>query len=248
MQPRTRAWRDWKALRHEAPPSPRAAFERRLSRTYQQALAARAVVEAMPDLAEAAAAEVAMLGDDASPDLPMARLAGKLGLRTEQIELLWCIVACSFDGRLVPHLEALGGAHARRGLSPAVYGMLVGLDDDSPARLAHWLASPNPLVDTGLVTAAEPASPAARAYVASSRLVSFLAGEVHPIEPLRLVAAPADPLHDDAQLQTIDELRAALDHPADTVIVIEGPVGSGRVTAAAIAGGTGLVVLDFAHV
>jgi hypothetical protein len=248
MQPRPSGRRDWNAQRPELPPSPRAAFERRLSRTYQQALAARAVVEDMPDLAEAAAAEVAGLCDDASPDLPMALLAGKLGLRSEHIELVWCMVACSFDGRLVPHLEALGGAHARRGLSPAVYGMLVGLDDGSLARLAHWLASPNPLVETGLLTAAEPASPAARAYVASSRLVSFLAGDAHPIEPLRLATAPPDLLHDPAQLQTIDELRAALEHTADTVVVVEGPVGSGRVTAAASACGTGLVVLDFAKI
>jgi hypothetical protein len=247
MQQRNSGWRDW--LAHRDPRSDcRVTFERRLALTYQQAIAARAVVEEMEELAEAANAELAKLGDVAvSTELPMARLASRLALRAEHIEFLWCVVACSFDGRLVPHLEALGGGHARRGLSPAVYAMLAGLDDGSLARLAHWLASPNPLVDTGLVGVAEPASPAARAYVASPRLVSFLCGEPHAIEPLRIVTASGDLLHDGRQTSTIEDLRGVLQRTTDAIVVIEGPVGSGRLTAAARACGTGLVVLDLAQ-
>src|SRR6185369_8748997 len=137
---------------------------------------------------------------------------------------VWCVVACSVDGRLVPHLEALGGVHARRGLSPSVFAILAELDDDSVARLAHWLASPNPLVRYGLLSVSDPASPAARAYVASPRLVSFLAGTEHDIAPLRRVRAPqpGELLHDAAQRARIAELGAALASSRDAVIVIEG--------------------------
>lgn len=37
---------------------------------------------------------------------------------------MWAVVACSIDGRLLPHLEALGGGHARRGLSLSVYAAM----------------------------------------------------------------------------------------------------------------------------
>jgi len=231
----------------------RVAFEHRLARTYHQAIAARAGLEAMPELVEAANARLAAMSDAddaAEVDLPMARLARWLGLSPEHVELTWCVVACSVDGRLVPHLEALGGAHARRGLSLAVYAMLAGIPeigDGSVARLAQWLAAPNSLVETGLLSATEPASPAARAYVASSRLVSFLAGDDHAIAPLRRVTVPDDLLHDRRQAAALDELRDALAGGAAAVVVIEGPAGSGRATAAACARGAALVVLDLAQ-
>ncbi|MEO7729432.1 MAG: AAA family ATPase, partial [Kofleriaceae bacterium] len=178
---------------------------------------------------------------------PMARLARRLALRPAQVELLWTVVACSVDGRLVSHLEALGGAHARRGLSPSVYAMLAELDDDSVAQLAHWLAAGNPLVATGLVIAAEPASPAARAYVAAAPLVSYLLGDDVVGEPLLEVHAPAALLHDRDQRQTLAEIAAVLGRGAESVIVIEGPLGSGRITAAAHASGAPLIVLDLAQ-
>jgi len=239
---------DPRPLLHVEPerPSPRAAFERRLARTYHQAVRARAEAEDMPAMVAASRAALATLPplDDARS--PMARLAGQLALRPAQIELLWSIVACSVDGRLVAHLEALGGAHARRGLSPAVYAVLAELDD-AIAPLARWLASPNPLVATGLVIATEPASPAARAYVAAPQLLSYLVGEDVVGEPLRQVRAPAALLHDRAQLATLEAIDAALCRGAESVIVIEGPLGSGRITAAAHASGQPLIVLDLAQ-
>ncbi|HET7503626.1 MAG TPA: ATP-binding protein [Kofleriaceae bacterium] len=227
---------------------PRAVFEARLARTYHQAIGARAAAEGMTELAASAAAQVAAVSaEPVGRELPMARLARRLGLGPAQIDLVWAIVACSVDGRLVPHLEALGGAHARRGLSLAVHAMLTGLDDLSVAALASWLASPNPLVDTGLVNVAEPASPAARAHAASSRLVEHLTGEDDRIDPLRLVRAPAGALHDPVQRAAIDDLRGALDRGRDAVIVVEGPLGSGRATAAACARRGDVMVLDAAR-
>ncbi len=228
--------------------SPRQVFERRLARTYQQAVRARATNEGVSDLAAKADQDLATIERELPADeggLPMARLARRLGLDHDQTELVWTIVACSIDGRLIPHLETIGGAHTRRGLSPSVYAMLAQLADDSVAQLAHWLASPNALVADGLLLATEPVAPAARAYIATSRLISFLAGEDHGIEPLRLARVPGDLLHDDRQRATIGEIAAALERSDSTVLVLEGPLGSGRVTACARASKQPLVVLDF---
>jgi len=228
----------------------RAAFERRLAYTYQLGLRAGAALDKRDELVASKREKLGALERDLheADDLPMPRLARQLGLAREQVELLWAIVACSVDGRLVPFLEALGGAHARRGLSPSVYAMLAEVTDDSVARLAHWLATPNPLVADGLLVATEQASPAARAYVASSRLVSFLVGERHAIEPLRMASAPPELLHDARQAATVDAIAGALSRSDAAVIVIEGPMGSGRLTAATCAADTDLVVLDLARV
>jgi len=225
------------------------AFERHLARTFQQAVRARAVVENMPDVEASARAALAEL-PVASTHPAMGQLADALALTPDQVELVWCVVACSVDGRLVPHLEALGGVHARRGLSPSVFAILAELDDGSVARLAHWLASPNPLVRYGLLSVSDPASPAARAYVASPRLVSFLAGTDHDIAPLRIVRAPQPGalIHDARQRAKLAEIGAALATARDAVIVIEGPSGSGRTTAAACASDRAIVALDCARI
>lgn len=223
----------------------RTVFEREVARTYQQAILARAVVEKKSDTADAARAALAALdGADGERETPMSILAHRLDLSAAQCRLLWAIAICSFDAHLVPHLEAIGGGHARRGLSISVYAQLANLDHNTVTQLAHWLASPNPLVSTGLVMATEQTSPAARAYVASSRLVSFLAGEDEPIEPLRLVQANRRLLHDRHQEVAIGEIAAALERASNPVIVLEGPIGSGRTTACACASATTMIVLD----
>ena len=224
-------------------------FERRLALTYQQAVRARAEAEGMDDLAAHARGAIQAIRTELPvPDgAPMARLAERFELSPEHVELVWAVVACSIDGRLLPHLEALGGGHARRGLSLSVYAMLAELTDESVARLAHWLASPNPLLANGLIVATEAVSPAARAHVASSRLVSFLRGEDHGIAPLRLVSAPADTLHDAEQIATVQEIAASLARSKNPILVVEGPFGSGRVTACAQASGAELIVLDLSR-
>jgi hypothetical protein len=226
--------------------SPREIFERRLERTYQRALHARAIGEKLPEQAQQARAKLAAL-PDADDDGPMEQLADRLGLAAEHVELVWAIVAASVDARMLPHLETLGGGHARRGLSLSVYAMIAELTDASVAGLAHWLASPNALVSDGLIVATEAMSPAARAYVASSRFVSYLRGDDHSVEPLRIVSAPTRLLHDATQQATIDEIAAALSRSTRPILVVEGPTGSGRLTACACAVGAPLIVLDLAR-
>jgi len=222
-------------------------FERCLALTYVQAVRARAEAEQMGELALQAARELATLRTEPTDVPAMDRLARRLGLTPDQVQLVWAIVACSVDGRVLPHLETLGGGHARRGLSVAVYAMLAELADESVARLAHWLAAANPLVGAGLIVSAEAVSPAARAYVASPRLVAYLRGDRHVIAPLRIVTAPAELLHDDDQLATIREIAAALARSQHAMLVVEGPSGSGRMTACAQAVAGELIVLDLAR-
>jgi hypothetical protein len=61
------------------------------------------------------------------------------------------------------------------------------------------------------------------------------------------VSAPEQLLHDSDQLATIAEIRASLTRSAQPVLVIAGPIGSGRMTACACAAGSELLVLDLAR-
>lgn len=221
----------------------RVLLREQLERIYQHVLGTCAAVESTTDAGDALRGKLATI-DPTGEFGPMAALASRLGLDAAQRQLLWTIVACSSDPRIVPHVEVLAGAHARRGLSLTAYAAIAGICDDLAMQLAHWLAAPNPLVASGLLVVTEQASIAARAYAASSRLVSFLAGNDHEIEPLRLVSADQPLLHDMKQTQALDEISAVLERSADPVLVLEGPIGSGRVTACAHASGSEMIVLD----
>jgi hypothetical protein len=228
----------------------RAEYSARIELTYQRAVRARAQREGAADIVTAASARIAEIEQWVPPtDGAMTRLAARLGLTPISVDFLWAAVACAFDGRIVPHLEALGGLHGRRGLSVAVYSALAGLDGERAARLARWLADANGLVSNGLLVPAEDVTPAARAYVAAPRLAAYLSNDRHDIAPLRRVRRPdAVLLHGPAQESRIAELRVALAADSRAVVVVEGARGSGRVTAAACAHDGDLIVLDLSRV
>jgi hypothetical protein len=228
------------------PPS----IERRHARTLQQALRARAEATENEAIRAAASESLARIERELLPDARMERIAQRLRLAPEQVELLWAIFACSSNGRILPHLEDLGGPHTRRGLSVAVYTMLADLPSPVAQRLANWLAHDNPLVASGLVLARETddASLAARPYVVSPRLATYLCGDDRAPAPLSLVRPPATVLHDERQRDTVSVIAQILARDVSPVIVVEGPVGSGRVTACACAAGTPLLVLDLRRI
>lgn len=178
------------------------AFEQQLALAFHQIVRVRAIAEQMTQVVERSTAELvatrAALAESPHGNGAMARLASRCGMTAAQTELVWAIVAASIDGRLLPHLETLGGGHARRGLSIAVYAQFAELADHAAAQLAQWLAAANPLVTLGLIEAAEAGiSPAARAYVASPRLVADLRGDTYELAPLRVVRV-GEVLRDDA--------------------------------------------------
>jgi SpoVK/Ycf46/Vps4 family AAA+-type ATPase len=222
----------------------------RVERTYQRAVAARAEVEQMTKVAERARARCRTIDAElgtlpgAPGDRPMARLARRLALQPAQVEFLWAAVACSVDGRIVPHIEALGGLHARRGLSLSVHALMNEGDDGVASDLAHWLGAPNPVLDLALLSCSETASYAARPFLASARFVAFLSGQAHDLTPLRSVIPPADPLHDESQRRCIQDIERVIARNANAVIVLEGPRGSGRGSAAACALQGQVLLLD----
>lgn len=226
-------------------------FAHQLALVFHQIVRVRALAEQITEVVERSTAELAALRAT-SVESPhgngaMDRLASRCGMSVAQTELVWAIVACSIDGRLLPHLETLGGGHARRGLSIATYSQFAELPDNAAAQLAQWLAAANPLVTLGLIEAAETGiSPAARAYVASPRLVAYLRGDDYDLAPLRIVRV-GDVIRDDAQLAGVGEMRAALSHGARAMVIVEGPLGSGRATAVAEAVGD-VLVLDLADI
>jgi hypothetical protein len=213
-----------------------------------QAVLARAIADDKPDVIEAAREALADVERVLVPNPRMDRLAQRLLLDAEQVEYIWAGVACSIDGRIVPHLQTLGGGHARRGLSLAVYAMLAELEDDTTARLAQWLAIDNPLLADDLLIETEEVSPASRAYVASPRLASYLAGDDRLATPLALVSVPSSALHDPKQSAAIDQIEASLVAGANPIVIVEGPRGSGRATACACATTSQVIVLDLARI
>lgn len=217
-------------------------FEMKIELVLQRAIRARAVVEDMADLVHAMDGALAVSRPVAVS--PMNALASRLSLTALQCDLIWSVVACSVDPRIVPHLESLAGAHARRGLSLTTYAQLANLDDASVVHLAEWLASSNALVATGLLLATEQASAAARAYVASPRLVAFLRDAAASIEPLKIVRVDRHLLHDPTQADVLDEIAATFERARAPVIVIDGPSGSGRATACACATRANMIVLE----
>jgi hypothetical protein len=208
-------------------------IERRLELTLQQALRARAVAAKEPDLIETAGEALAAIERELGPDPRMDRIAQRLALTPEQVAFVWAV---------------LGGGHARRGLSVAVYARLAELDGPATKRLSDWLANDNPLVWVGLIRAAEQASVAAIPFTASPRLSTFLGGDDRPAAPLALASVPDGVLHDQRQRSIIAQISEVLRHRGRPLIVVEGPTGSGRVTACACASSMELIVLDLARI
>lgn len=193
------------ALSFEFETTARECFEWEVERAYLRAVRARAVVDSMPHVVHEADAKL-VIGGAVQSD-PMLSLAHRASLTDEQCDLVWSVVACSLDPRIVPHLEALGGAHARRGLSLATYALLARIDDASVMRMAEWLASSCPLVHAGLLQSTEQVSPAARAYVASPRLITFLNGKCTASDrhPVKVVRVDHTLLYDPQQSDTLDD-------------------------------------------
>lgn len=110
---------------------------------------------------------------------------------------------------------------------------------DVAHRLALWFGDPvNPLVEHGLVTVAETTTTqTARSYLVPTRVLAHLRGDVHRDPRLAMITGDGPSVAFDAdQERARGELRAVLSVPTtDVIVVLEGPVGPGRRTAAAFA-------------
>lgn len=177
--------------------------------------------------------------------LPVDRLRTRFGLTARQLDYVWAVVAVTTDPRIHPHVEALAGPSARRGLGLSLYAELAALDATAARELARWLSDANPLLEHGLLRVTEdgPAI-ASLAIAAEDRLLSHLAGGQQPEAPVVTLTAPTDALHDARAIAALQTLRRLLAQREDLVVIIEGPVGSGRRSAAAIASAGPCLAID----
>src|SRR5262245_54736053 len=116
-------------------------------------------------------------------------LGQRLWLTDDELDLVWCAVAAAVDPRVQPHLQVLGGADGRRGISLSTHALLFGLDGARAGALSRALLGPHALWRHHLLTVAtEGLSPASRALSAPPRLRTWRPGhdapdEAHPGAP-----------------------------------------------------------------
>ena len=176
-------------------------------------------------------------------------LAYVMGLRPDEIELLWAVVAATCDGELVLHLPKLGPRQGR-GLSLAQFAMMSAMPAARQRALGRDLLGASPLVRHGLVSPHDPhAITSETAWVASARIVSFLAGEDH-VDPVvaqagGILTAPLAAVTDPG----LDGLRARVHEllGAPCAIVLQGRRGVGRKTLAAMATDRPVIAIDLAR-
>src|SRR5262245_33716 len=167
-------------------------------------------------------------------------LSRRLALTDDELELLWAAVAATVDPRLQPHLQVLAGSDARRGIALSTWALLAGLDSVRARALSSALLGRHPLFHHRLLlVATEGQTGAARALAAAPRLCAWLAGSDGPDEGMQgagaVVTLPAARHIDDAQRVTGERLARVLASPERPLVVLEGPVASGRRTAVAVA-------------
>jgi AAA+ superfamily predicted ATPase len=147
----------------------------------------------------------------------------------------WACIVVAVDPMMYPHVATVTGADGRRGLTPAAFAALTGVDEATAIDIAYWLASEPTIVRFGLLEK-DPSGfiPTATPYRASKSLLTHALGT--PLEPLvgRVLEVPALPRHDDAQTSAVAAMARSL--AANRLVVVEGPQGVGRCSAVAICG------------
>jgi AAA+ superfamily predicted ATPase len=171
-----------------------------------------------------------------APQGPIDALPTALGVDPGLEAFAWACAVATADPMMYPHLIAIGGADARRGLSPAAYVALVGLTEPAAIALAHNLAGGPPLVALGLlVPGASDLLPIATPWRASPRLVGHFLGDDRLDDAVArhgaIVELRLDTRRDQAQHAAAARIARALE--GGQLVVVEGPRGVGRRTAVA---------------
>jgi hypothetical protein len=177
-----------------------------------------------------------------------AELASRLGLSRDEIDLLWTLIARAVDPELGSGFRRLFGNDARRGLALAHHALLAGIDPPRLYRLLSILSPDHPLRRRAIITSDDAAPDAWSPLRVPPRVFAHLAGRDDPDAGLAAiathVAGPRDPILDDAQRAAIDRLRGILAASTPAIAVLEGPSGSGRRSAAALAAQRPLYAVD----
>jgi hypothetical protein len=181
-----------------------------------------------------------------------AWLAGELELDADTLDFVWAVIARATDPRMGAHLRAIWGSEARVGLSVAQYAALRDLAPERVRRLIAALAPGKPLRSYGLVETTDDMLDVDTRWSAPARVWGYLCGD-DALDPAvasvgGLITVRLAPRLSPAQHEVLAQLATWLGACDDTTIVIEGAVGSGRQTAAALAAHRPAVTIDFARV
>jgi hypothetical protein len=180
-----------------------------------------------------------------------AELVVRLDLQPVDLDLLWTAVAIGSDPSLVAHVRALGG-DPRRGLSLALYAAIAQLEPLKARTLAHRLLAGNHplLAERMLEWSTEPHTPSTRGLVVPPRVIAWLAGGDR-VEPSLEIVKDSELALDTEQRIVLEALPALLRTSPPPMVIIEGPIGSGRRTAVAHAArinSRAAIVLDASRV
>lgn len=177
-----------------------------------------------------------------------------LDLSLAELELVWSVVARAVDPRVSGHARVVFGGEARLGASLAQH---IAWHELAPLPSRELLGVLNPrhvLQSSGLFVPVGTAPfDVCTPWTVAPRLIAFLRGD-HSLDPSLeavggLVEIPESGRHSAEQLESMDTLHRWLSSAHAATIIIEGPHGTGRRTAAALAAAPRPVLaVDFARV
>jgi len=167
-----------------------------------------------------------------------AELASLLGLTLDAIDFVWAVIARATDPRVGAHLRAIYGAEARIGLSVGQYAAVRELSAARIRALLEDLDPRQPLRRLGIVETQDGADIDAR-WTVPARVWRYLCGSDELDATVAtlggVVDVPPEPRLSAEQRGAVARLASWIGAGDDTTIIIEGPAGSGRRTATALA-------------
>ncbi|MDQ3365152.1 MAG: ATP-binding protein [Myxococcota bacterium] len=170
---------------------------------------------------------------------PIRELAQRLGVDARGADFLSFVIACCTDPVSAAAMLRLQGPSSVHGASIASYVAVSHAGDDA-RELALGLATDHPLVQHSILESrSDPAvTPALKVWSVNPRVPRFLLGDATVPEPLVHVDVPALVVFDEEQRAALDQLASVIGADRPVTIVLEGPTGSGRATAVAVAART----------
>ncbi len=173
-------------------------------------------------------------------------VANRFGLDARTSAFVWACIVAAVDPMMYPHLIAIGGVDGRRGLTPAAYAALTGVDEREAMEVAYWLAQRPAITRFELLEhETDELLPIATPYRASARLVAHVVGGLREPVTGRLVTPVPTAHHDDTQRAALAAIERGLE--AGRLVVLDGPRGVGRRSAIAAWGaarGKPVIALD----
>jgi SpoVK/Ycf46/Vps4 family AAA+-type ATPase len=181
-------------------------------------------------------AELTRVINEAVDPEPIRHLAQRLGVERRGEDFLAFVIACCTDPVCAAALLRLQGPSGVYGASISSYVAISGVGDEART-LATALSTDHPLVQHSILETRSDGTVtlALKVWAVSPRVSRFLIGSDDVPAPLMRVGVPEFVLFDEEQRAELDDLARVLDVGRSVTIVLEGPAGCGRATAAIVA-------------